>query len=338
MSTTYHKCPNCGGEIFFDPITQSGKCTSCTSIFSVKELEDIREEKEKAYNTNFYSCPNCGAEIIADTTTTVTFCCYCNGPIILSDKMKGEFRPSKIIPFKITKENAIEEFLKWSKKKWFVPNEFKSYKQLEKISGVYVPFWLVDSDINTDVIAEAKKVKTWSSGDYRYTKTDIYHVYRTAKIEFDKVPGNASTKANDEIMESIEPFNKEEIRDFSMSYLPGFIADNYDKSKEKVLPKVKNKIDNIAKNIVTNSITGYSSVSVIRRSIDFEKTECEYALLPIWMLIYSHNGKNYTFAMNGETGKVFGELPISKIKLLIMFIIVTIITFGILFGGGLFIW
>ena len=175
MSITFHKCPNCGGDIFFDPITQNGKCQSCSSTFSVEELEEVSYRNDKAYNTNLYKCPSCGAEIIADSTTTVTFCCYCNGPIILSDKMEGEFKPSKIIPFKYNKENAIEEFLKWSKKKWFVPNEFTSYKQLEKISGVYIPFWLVDSNINTEVVAEARKVKTWSSGDYRYTKTDIYH-------------------------------------------------------------------------------------------------------------------------------------------------------------------
>ena len=327
MGITLHRCPHCGAEIKFDPETQGGKCEFCLSEFSVEEVDKMENLNEKVYETNLYNCPRCGAEIIADNNTTVTFCCYCNGPVILSDKLVGDFRQSKIIPFKYTKERAIEEFLKWSKGKWFLPKEFASNKQLEKISGVYIPFWLLDSDVTTDMVAEAKKIKTWTSGQYRYTKTDVYKVYRIANLSFNDVPGNASSKMDDDIMESIEPFNKEEIKPFSMSYLPGFISDKYDKSKEQVLPHIKDRIKSAAKGIVSNSIKGYSTVNIVQNNTKFNSAKCDYALLPVWMLVYSHNGKNYTFAMNGDTGKIFGELPLSKVKLAIMFIIVVIITF-----------
>ena len=194
---------------------------------------------------------------------------------------------------------------------------------------------MLDSDVTTNIRAEAKKVKHWTSGGYRYTKTDVYEVYRTANLSFDNVPGNASTKMDDDIMESIEPFNKEEIKPFSRSYLPGFISDKHDKAKEQVLSVIKNRIQNAAKDVVRNSIKGYSSVSIKNDDTRFNTVNPSYALLPVWLLVYSHNGTDYIFAMNGETGKIFGELPLSKSKLAIMFIIVVIVTCLIVLAGGL---
>lgn len=352
MSVTSYKCPNCGAEIKFDPELQKGKCDFCLSEFTIDEIEKLNNSKndhikaenlEQDYNeewdnigerTRMYLCPRCGAEIVADINTTATFCCYCHGPVVLSDKFNGEFKPSKVIPFKIDKDKAIENFIEWSKKKWFLPKEFSSHKQLEKITGIYIPFWLVDSNVTGQMSARGKKIKTWVSGDYKYTKTDVYNIYREASLTFNNVPGNASSKMDNNVMESIEPYDSKGFKEFSTAYLPGFFSEKYDKTKEEVLSLIENKIKIGTNDILRNSINGYSIVDVVGTHENFNKTSCNYALMPIWMMTYSLGGKNYIFAMNGQTGKVFGALPVSKGKMFILFLVIFIIVFLLVFIGG----
>lgn len=352
MAVITYRCPNCGAEIKFDPTLQKGKCDFCMSEFTIADIEHLNngnnehitnENLDKEYNnewnnikesTSYYSCPRCGAEIICDKNTTATFCCYCHGPIVLNDKFNGGFKPSKVIPFKINKETAINNFLKWSSKKWFLPKEFSSYKQLEKITGIYIPFWLVNSNVTGEMSARCKRVNTWVSGDYRYTKTDVYNVYREVNLNFNNVPHNASSKMDDDVMESIEPYNSSELKDFSIAYLPGFFSEKYDKGKEEVLPLIENKIRKGTNEILRNSIGGYSTVEVVGTRESFNKTSCNYTLMPVWMITYSSGNNNYIFALNGQTGKVFGSLPVSKGKIATLFILVFILVFlGVLVGG-----
>lgn len=353
MTVISYKCPNCGADISFDPVTQKGKCEFCLGEFTITEIESLNniknehiteENLEEEYNnewetisdkTKSYSCPRCGAEIICDKTTTATICCYCNGPVVLNDKLQEEFKPSKVIPFKIDRESAIDKFIMWSKKKHFLPKEFSEYKQLEKIRGVYVPFWLVNSNVTGQMSAKAQKIISWTSGDYRYTKTDVFNVYREANLNFENVPHNASSKMDDKVMESIEPYNSQELKEFSIAYLPGFFSEKYDKTKKDVLPLVEEKIRKGANDILRDSIKGYSVVDVVGTHSKFNKTSCNYALMPVWMMTYSLNNKNYIFAMNGQTGKVFGLLPVCKKKLAVLFIIIFIIVFLLVFIGGM---
>lgn len=338
MSVVSYKCPNCGAKINFNPQLQKCNCDFCLSSFDVDELESWSNESDNINDeTSLYSCPSCGAQIITDKTTSATFCCYCHGPVILSKNLSGDFKPSKIIPFKFNKDKAIESFLNWHKKKWFLPNAFASQKQLEKISGLYIPFWLMDCEVLGEFNARGEKISTWTSGDYRYTKTDIYNVFRQANLKFENVPNNASSKADDNVMESIEPFQYSEIKGFSIGYLPGFLAEKYDKTKSDVLPSAKRRVNSATKSILRNSISGYATITERDSNTIYNKSNLEYALFPIWMLTYTYNNKTYIFAMNGQTGKVFGTLPISKVKLLVLFSIVFIVTFSVTIIGGLFI-
>lgn len=352
MGATVYKCPSCGAHVTFDANSQMGKCDYCLSTFSIDELdaylkkqnydsnkyeeEYISDELKDEINKNIkvYSCPRCGAEVIADKTTSATFCCYCHGPIILTDKLSGDFKPSKVIPFKIDRIKAEEILLNWSKKKWFIPKEFTSTKQLEKITGIYIPYWLFDCDVNGHMYATAKKIKTWRVGDYEYTKTDIYEVYREAELKFNNVPQNASTKADDNAMRAIEPFNYTEIKDFSMAYLSGFLSDKYDKTKEEVLPELKRTVNASVNNLLRNSINGYSIVNERSFNNEYNKSSFKYALLPVWMLTYQFKNKNYVFAINGQSGEVYGALPVSKGRVAILFISVFLITLIVAFIGG----
>lgn len=347
LSVITYKCPHCGGDLSFDPKTQNSKCGYCLSEFTNNELEnlsskqthdvDAKEILEDDYtsyaahddNALLYTCPSCGAEIITNETTSASICCYCHNPVVFSKQLEGEFRPSKVIPFKLTSDQAIHSFLGWRKTKLFLPKDFSSPSQLEKIAGVYIPYWLVDCDITGSMNAHTKNIRTWSDGNYHYTKTDEFAVYREANMSFKSISHDASKKADDKVMDSIGPFNFDELTDFSHSYLSGFLAEKYDVQKEDVYPIIKERVQNAANSTLRSSINRYSSVHVTRSQIRFNKSKFHYALMPVWILTYIYKGKTYLFAMNGQTGKVHGSLPLNEQKLTLfctgLFIVVFII-------------
>lgn len=339
MAVVVNKCPNCGAEVNFDPQLQMGKCDFCMSTFSIDEMNDSnrgdkRSHSEKgtdSYNdgdgTVMYSCPRCGAEVITDKTTSATFCCYCHSAVVLSDRLAGNFKPEKIIPFKLDKNAAIEVFKKWCKGKKFLPKDFCSAQQAEKITGIYIPYWLFDCDTKGEMNARAEKVNTWSSGDYRYTKREIYSIYRKANMKFSGVPTNASRKFDDKLMESIEPFDYAQMRGFNHSYLPGFFAEKYDRNKETVYSEIEAKVKSAIKGVMYNSIKGYTTFNETNSNYNITNKRYTYALLPVWLMTYSYNKKTYIFAVNGQTGKSFGTLPVSRKKIAILFIVIFLFLF-----------
>ncbi|MGM9988928.1 MAG: hypothetical protein ACI35O_17105 [Bacillaceae bacterium] len=356
MSVVAYRCPNCGADIHFNPELQTCKCEFCLSSFSVEELEaklnnqlteeSVTETIEESVNpeewakvdenTTLYSCPNCGAQIITDSTTAATFCCYCHNPVVIATQLSGNFRPSKVIPFQLNKENAVEALQKWCKTKWFLPKDFSSDKQIEKMTGMYIPFWLADYELTGQVSANAKNIKTWRSGDYRYTKTDEYAVFRQADMNFNHVPQNGSTKADDKVMQSIEPFDYRDLKDFSLSYLSGFIAEKYDRDKDTVAPLVRERVEKTVQSVLRNTIQNYSTVQVKGVHTQVHKAAYHYTLLPIWMMTYHYRGDMYVFAMNGQTGKVFGSLPLCRKKLGMLFGSITAAVSVLGMIGGLF--
>lgn len=332
MDVVQFKCPNCGGSVVFDPKTQKHICEFCMSDFTEEEYNHIRSmdnsdgdtytvpsgEEQKEFNdhTNLYICDSCGAEIIADENTAATFCYYCHNPVALKGRLTGECRPELIIPFKYTKEQTIDIYKKWCGKKWFLPKDFTSFSQLEKITGLYVPFWLADCSVNAEMHAEGRIIDSFRSGDYQVTHTKIYSVERGASLEYRGVPADGSKKLDDKLMDSIEPFNYSEFVPFSMSYLSGFFADKYDVSKAEVLPRIQRRIESGAQDILMSDVKGYTTVVPDTKRTRIIRTKWHYTMLPVWFMTYKYGGKNYYFAMNGQTGKVVGIPPISIPKLI----------------------
>lgn len=349
MSISTHQCPNCGGSLEFNPELQQCKCEFCLSKFSIQELEDKNQnnesqEPEIVFNefdgdlseeTNSYSCPSCGAGVITDKVTSATFCCYCHNPVILNSQLQNEFKPSKIIPFKLNKEKAINTLKQWCSKKKFLPSDFLSKTQLEKLTGIYVPYWLTDCDISAALNAQATKVSTWSDSKHIYTKTDKYAVSRQGTMLFEKIPHDASKKADDSVMESIEPFDYKDLKDFSMSYLSGFLAEKYDVTKEEITPIIKQRVSSVANSALSNTINGYTSVTAGGINVNYKKVQCDYALLPVWIATYKYNGNSYLYAINGQSGKMFGILPVSRKKLAILFGAVAVCAAALIIGGGM---
>ncbi len=338
MSTVQYKCPNCGGELTFKPGEQKFGCDYCFSFFTEEEIAKLYEETNKKAEANadteaqtlesendysdfeegtrLYACNSCGAQIIAEETSAATFCYYCHNPVVLAGRLKGKYRPNFVIPFAVTREKAEENFKKWCRKRWFLPSDFKSKQQLEKMSGVYVPFWLTSCNANAQYNCIGEKIRRYTKGDYRYTETTEFAVNRSGYFPFGRVPADGAQKIDDELMHAIEPYDYNQIRNFSMQYLSGFLAEKYDVPWEQVLEPTKMRIQSGCKDKLRSTVIGYDGIKAEQIHVSYSNMDKEYALLPVWFMNYHHKGKTYSFAVNAQTGKLAGTPPLSMPKLL----------------------
>ena len=334
-----HKCPNCDAVLKFNPHGQNWKCDYCKSEFNIEDIEKIEQKNHKVlskksvkeYDMDVYTCPNCGASIIADPNVSATSCVYCKNTTILKDKLQDEFSPDYVIPFRFTKEDAIEAFKKIGRKRPFMPREFNKKENINEMSGIYIPFWLYDYTTSGPINFVGKKISSWTTGEYHYTKTDVYSVVRDGSVDFINVPVDGSKRFDNSIMNSIEPFDYNDMTKFNYSYLSGFLAEKYDVNKDEASVDAVNRVGSSYENVLRKDVTGYSTVTISSKSYNNKLNKINYVLLPVWMLNIKYKDKIYTFAMNGQTGKLIGDIPIDWKKAILYFIIITLVSFGILF-------
>ena len=354
MATVNYKCPNCGGPLKFNPDKQMFSCEYCMSDFEEQKIQQIYAEREakqsqaekaeeKAKQTAtteddeavVYTCPSCGAEVVTTASTAATHCFYCQNPVVLGGRLSGEFKPDRVVPFALTKEKAIETFLGMCRKKWFLPKNFASKKQIEKLTGVYFPYWYIDSQRHAKVDATGQKVRTWRSGNKRYTETSIFQLLRAGDLVIKNVFERALKSESREMLQSVHPFDLSKAKDFSMSYLSGFQAEKRDLEKKDVEQAVEQRMQEYSKQLLKNTMKGYTAVQIQHYGDIKELESWNYTLLPVWVITYKYNGKILPFAINGQTGKTYGSLPVSKGKLAILFGIVAVAVFALSLLGGL---
>lgn len=329
-----YKCPNCTGPLQFDPASGKLVCEYCGSSYEISEIENLfaAQDAQAAQNAasaepapegspwseaeaaglKVYNCPSCGAELICDATTTATSCPYCGNPTIVPGELSGALRPDWVIPFKLTKEQAIAALKAHYRKKPLLPKLFSNQNHLEEIKGVYAPFWLYDGAAEGSATFHAEKVRHWTEGSYDVTETKHYSCYRSGSLRFSRIPVDSSTKMPDEYMDAIEPFDYSELKPFSTAYLPGYMADKYDVDADTAEERAKTRAEKSLIGALQDSVNGYSGVSTEESSLTFQRSGLKYALLPVWLLSTKWKGQNFLFAVNGQTGKPIGNLPIDK--------------------------
>ena len=217
-----------------------------------------------------------------------------------------------MIPFKLDKKAAKEKLKQHFTGKRLLPKAFKTENHISEVKGIYVPFWLYDTDANADIRYKGTKTRFWSDKDYDYTETSYYSIHRKGSIGFDHVPVDGSKSMENDLMESIEPFDFREAVDFQTAYLAGYFADKYDVTAEECIERANERIRHSTEEAFRDTVKGYSSVIPENTSIRLKNGTTKYALYPVWVLQTRWKGENYIFAMNGQTGKFVGNLPTDK--------------------------
>lgn len=351
MSTVLeYKCPNCASNIKFDSATQKFKCESCDSEFTEQELNTIhdfeenfgggssfnwqsQENTEELSGMNEYVCESCGAHLALEETTAADECPYCGSPVIMNGKLSGMNTPDYVIPFKLDKKAAGEALKAFCGKKPLLPSNFVNENKIKEMKGVYVPFWLFDCDADANIVYDATKVRHWSDSNFNYTETRHYNVYRSGKIGFKNIPVDASSKMDDAYMDGIEPYNYADMSSFNPGYLLGYMADKYDVGAEESFPRAERRVEASTQDAFRTTVKGYDTVTAKASNVNARQGSYKYALFPVWMLNTKYAGKNYTFAVNGQTGRVSGSLPVDKTKFWLFFagIAAAVIALGQLF-------
>jgi hypothetical protein len=229
--------------------------------------------------------------------------------MVMTGQLSGTLRPDCIIPFKLDKAAAKAALTRHLSDKFLLPRCFKSTKTLDEIKGIYVPFWLFDAEIDANMRYRATAIRRWSDSRFHYTQTRHFAITRCGPMAFDNVPVDASEKMPDDLMESIEPFDISAAKDFSTAYLAGYLADKFDFSSQTCINRANQRIKQSADDAFRATVTGYATVTPEYTGVYLKKSTVKYALLPVWALSTTWRGKNFLFAMNGQTGKFVGNLP-----------------------------
>jgi len=333
---TNYQCPNCTGPLRFSGESGQLDCDHCGSKFDVSVIEQLYADKEQAAasaatepqwdysaageawsqeeasHLRAYSCPSCAAGIICDDTTAATSCPYCGNPTVVPGQLTGQLKPDFVLPFRLDKNAAMEALKKYYKGKKFLPKDFANANHIEEIKGVYVPFWLFDGQSEASMRFRGEKTRTYKKGDYQITETDHYRVTRDGTVAFEKVPVDGSSKMPDAHMDSIEPFGYGDLRPFSTAYLPGYLADKFDEDAQTCIKRANARIIESTERAFASTTSGYTRLTREYSHINLLKGDVHYAFMPVWMLSTKWKENTFLFAMNGQTGKLIGDLPVDR--------------------------
>ena len=314
FSSSSHKCPQCAGKLIFDTEDQLLTCEFCGNKIKPEKLEllpfirdiDKEDADEKEDDKCEIVCDNCGGSLITDKDTSATFCTFCGSPAIISRRLKKQFRPDYIIPFKVSRETAVETLKEFARKSKYVPSDFFNRKNFDKVTGIYVPFWLMSSRCSVSVRGAGYK--------NRIGFRDKYTLMSDFDVAYDNIPFDGALEISDELMEAIEPFDISEAKPFKTSYLQGFFSQKFNLTADNLTDRILVRLEEYGKETAGMAFGNYDSVkfgACVAKPYDLEQ---KYALFPVWFLNYNYNGGSYRLVVNGQTGKVDGFLPVSNVK------------------------
>lgn len=319
-STETYSCPQCSGHVAYDIPSGTWKCAFCSQDFKKEELATRKtfstvQEQAPAGQSNLtdITCGACGAHLVCEETTAATFCLYCRSPSIIKTRFSGEFKPRYVLPFTITQDQAKKLYFTWIRKRFFAPASFKTAQEVDQIRGLYIPCWLFDSSVQGSIEGEGKNSRSYTSGEYRVTETDYYHVLRAGDARYSRVPVDGSKKLDDSLVLGIEPYDYGQLQDFSMEYMASCLAETYDLPAEEAQTAMEPRVKNYLAESLEASGRRYGSLSIRSRNLDVQDVKVDYAMLPLYILNNRYGKKNLTFLVNGQTGKIYGETPVDHL-------------------------
>ena len=339
MSTASYNCPCCGAPLAFSSESGRLECAACGNSFEPEALEMLNAS-ESGEQISFdrpkegfqasedgmraYLCKNCGAELLTENTTTAAECPYCGSPTILPDRIEGGVRPEKVVPFTVTKEQVQKQFEEYFKGKRLLPNVFlNSRNRIAEMRRLYVPYWLFSCDAHADMLYDAEKVRTEQKGEWEITRTKHYLVRRKGGMRFENIPVDGSVKMDDKLTESLEPYDLSAAIPFQSAVLAGAMADYADADCDACEKRAVERVEHSVEQTMRDTVRDYDTVNERSRRIVTERGSATPVLLPVWLMTTVKEGKTYTFAVNGQTGKMTCDVPADKKK-------------SLLWGGGVF--
>ena len=294
------------------------------TILKRKKEEKAKEESRlhASVKMQIMRCTACGAELAVNGTETSTFCAYCGQATVVQDRVDDYLKPDYIIPFKVTRDAAERIIRTQLNKGFFVPKGIKNF-EVEKIRGIYVPYWLFDMHYSDRQF-------------YKYSKkqgktTVTRYEYFEAKTFFKQLTMDASLNLNDDSSARLEPYDMRQLEDFDMAYLSGYYSDRFDVGVADITGNAVLRAGELFNEQAMKEIK-HKTAKLVKQDPDFNVSKTEYALLPAWFLSFKYDDKPYTILVNGQTGKMVGAVPYVKAKAYAILIVTALLlcTLGVL--------
>ena len=325
VKTDSYKCSSCGGTTCFDPDTQNLKCDFCSSItvfepenIEIKSyfLEDGFEKCETDWeqDTRIMHCDSCGADTILEGSNTSQLCAFCDSPHVSDIENQPGIKPESVIPFKLSEDKAKQSFKKWIKGKFFAQSKAKESHRLKNLAGIYVPYWVFDTDTSTRYTGRRGTVVHTGTGKNKRTTVHWRNVSGTYNESFLDVTICGSGQIQKMGLADKMDYRFEELQGYNPVFLSGFIAEKYIRGIEDSWETCKRKLKGFISRGIKRQIGGHKQ-EITHMSTHYGNTRYKHVLCPIWASVYNYKGKDYPFIVNGQTGKITGKYPLSVPKI-----------------------
>lgn len=345
-------CPDCGVEMQFDEDTGNLMCPSCKKMewvegyekdfIKYRHVKDLYEfEDEEA---RLYVCKSCGMRLLTNNRTALRECYFCGGAMTAGERVSGDLKPTRIIPFSVSEKQAKKAFSRWFLKVKFAPREFRIKKRACKCHAVYLPVWIFQ--FRSQGEARLHAIKSRKAVDEeekeKIIETDHFDLYRRFDLGFDHLPICASGKIEQRFLEALEPYDFSALKKFDVYSDFTIPAEQYTAKDDKLENGARKRVQELTDEYLLHTAEEYEEAQVVQREYQAGKAGTEYIWLPIWFVSIEPGDNEYLFVMNGQTGKVAMDPPYHSVKifavasLMVTFAFLLVRVIISLLGGSLF--
>ena len=313
MIETY-KCPSCGSDVVFDPANGRYSCGHCGSFF---ELDDLRPKASQSLHN--FACTECGAELVGSEEVASFSCPFCGSKLVARSKFEDRFAPDFIIPFQLTRKDAIERIRKTTRERDVLVDGFIDNAEVISTEGVYVPFWLFNGEVlfkYDEKVDEHMESSAWDyfgvpHVDYHPEPMTTFFTHRYGSYELVGLPADASVRMPDDLMDSLQPYRYDGLEPFTTACMPGFVAERYTEPPAISWARTRFLMERATMRLTRNK----GRILDVRLVLPDMEEKVQQALLPVWLLVLERKGTRYLVGINGQTGKMASSLPIDEKKL-----------------------
>ena len=345
-------CTGCGAKLSFAPGTRNLKCEFCGKQNEIAENDARIEEldfdtylkalegKQETFEEEHVKCDKCGAEQNLPANVFASVCTFCGASIVSKSYANRRIKPKAMVPFAIDRRHAQDAFRNWVKGLWLAPGELKKYAQSDAgVTGTYVPFWTYDCHTSTDYRGQRGE-NYYTTETYTTRNSSGESVTQTRQVKqtnwtpvsghvdffHDDVLVMASTSLPREVRGATAQWNLKALVPYQSEYLSGFRAEAYQVGLREGYPLAKEQIDSHVYGLVRADIGG-DEQRVDDIATRYSDIKFKHVLLPVWISAYRFRNKTYRFLVNGQTGEVAGESPLSwqRVTFLVIAIVVVVL-------------
>ena len=334
------KCPSCDGALEYNPAHKKMDCPFCGNVFEpqvvmravsrmqmqaekAQIVRKISDDAKETIECKIYACTSCGGELIVNDVEVSTFCSYCGQPTVVFSRVSRELKPKYILPFQITKDQAVNIIRAKFDRGMMVPKEIKNF-QTEHLRGIYIPYFLYNIYCYDMQVLEG------------VDKYDCRRRYlREAQSEYKGIPVEASFYLNDEMSKLLGGFDFSNLKLFEPAYLSGFYADRYDINRQRAEESVVKRVCEDFNRKIRISVMA-KQLRILEQHPKQNILNHDYVLLPVWFMTFQYKGEPYTMLLNGQNGELAGTVPLKKSQVGVVFVCLTIIftiIFMMIIGG-----